>query len=366
MSNKTILSLAVAASLGLPTLAVASPDIAGGFWASWRYNTTDDSDTAETDKDTYGDIGREALILYVDGGDGPWTYSAETRFGPGSFTDVNNNSTGDNFAIHKAWLGYTINDSWDVKIGKSQVPFGWKTVNFWPGDMFQAGYGDQMDIGAKVTGSFGDFGTSIAYFHQDDWGETSTDTVDDNAHWGSSTTWRKSQTVVGDFNYTLATGDMSHKFGVSAQAGVLQDLTDADPATGGNVDYDHGSHNAGVLYYEGMMGPFTAKAEYIMVNRDIPDQNTDVENSRIALEGQYAFGNWTAYLDVTTASTDTDGNTSDDITAYSPGVKYNYGPGWFYVEYLDQNGYIGRDGDVVNQDSSDDFSSLYVTMDYYF
>ena len=72
-----------------------------------------------------------------------WLFSGEVRYGPGSFTDPLNNSSNDTFVLHKAWLGYTFNEESMLKIGKSQVPFGWKSINFWPGDMLLGGYGDQ-------------------------------------------------------------------------------------------------------------------------------------------------------------------------------------------------------------------------------
>lgn len=358
-----ICALTAAAVFAPPGLAMASDAISGGVWASWRYNNTDDSAAAERDSETGGDIGREAIILYMDDTfeDTPWSYSGEIRFGPGSFTEPSNNSTGDNFALHKAWVGYQLNESSDLKIGKSAVPFGWKTVNFWPGDGLLGGYGDQMDVGVKYTGGSGDFGFSAAYFHQDDWGENSTDTMDDNAHWGSSTTYSKGRTVVGDLNYTVGGDDTSHKFGGSVQVGKLYDQ--ANSCSANNCDaLDDGSHDAGVVYYEGEFGPAVAKAQYIMVNRDVPNQQNDVENSRIGLTGGYTFGDLFAYLEFQQASTDTEGNDADDIQAFTPGVRYDYGPGWIYLEYLDQDGFIGRDGDVTEGD----FSSFYATIDYYF
>jgi len=367
---------AAAAAIAIPSLAAASTSLSGGVWASYRYVTNSDFASPAfnqyLDEETGGDIGREALILYADHtqDDGPWSLSAETRFGPGSFTDVANNSTGDNFVIHKLWVGYDFSPDWKAYIGKSQVPFGWKTVNFWPGDLLMGGYGDQMDVGGKVSGGFGNFGLSVAYYHQDDWGETSTDTVDDNRHWGSSTTYRKIQTGVVDFNYTLQHGEnSSSQFGISAQAGRLEDLSnlqgDCSDASGNPAScsgMDNGSHNAVALYYQGQYGPATAKAEVIRVNRDVPNMTNDVKNTRYALEGGYAFGNWFAYLDATAATTDTDGNNADTVHAYAPGVRYDYGPGWFYVEYLKSDGDIGRNGDIYEAD----FDALYVTMDYYF
>merc|ERR1711974_64808 len=87
------------------------------------------------------------------------------------------------------------------------------------------GYGDQMDVGFKLSSSLNAFSYDVAYYHQDDWGETSTDTVDDNGHWGSATSYRKIKTGVvnGDWNFMDG-----HTVGLSYQKGRLQDLTAAE------------------------------------------------------------------------------------------------------------------------------------------
>ncbi|MFO7788602.1 MAG: porin [Halospina sp.] len=377
--KKKLIGAAVTAAISAtaPSLAVATTNISAGVWATYRHVTNSDFGSLKfnenLDNETGGDIGEETFILYGDHtqDDGPWRLSTEVRFGPGSFTDPVNNSTGDRFAIHKLWVGRNLNDNWDVKIGKSQVPFGWKTVNFWPGDMLLGGYGDQMDVGAKFTGQLSGLDISVAYFHQDDWGETSTDTVDDNGHWGSfkgvPATYRKIKTGVADVSYTFEQeSNASSTFGISAQTGILQDIEDlgnkCDTTTCSTND--DGSHSAFAAYFEGSYGPVTTKAEVIRVKRDIPDAGVkaDIENTRYALQGGYTSGNWFAYLDATAATTDTDTNNADTVYGISPGVRYDYGPGWVYVEYLNSNGDINGDGDVYESD----FDAMYVTMDYYF
>ena len=372
MKNK-LLGAAVTAAITAtaPSLAVATTNISAGVWVNYRYLTDSDFNTvspglnSDLDSETGGDIGRESLILYGDHSqdDGPWRLSTEVRFGPGSFSDPDNNSTDTYTSIHKLWVGRNFGENWDMKIGKTQVPFGWKTVNFWPGDVLQGGYGDQMDVGVKFTGNVSGFDVAAAYFHQDDWGETSTDTIDDNGHWGSSTTYRKIQTGVADASYTFGSDGSSSEFGLSVQGGKLQDLSDhANACATSCTDLDDGSHYAYAAYYEGAYGPFTAKAEVIRVNRDVPNVANDIENTRYAVQGGYSFGNWFAYIDATAATTDTDGNNADTVHGLAPGVRYDYGPGWFYVEYLESNGDINAKGDIYEAD----FDAMYVTMDYYF
>ncbi|MCW8194778.1 hypothetical protein F6455_08265 [Proteobacteria bacterium 005FR1] len=350
--------LMAAIAAWLPCFACADDNLLIGLWANYQYLPDD-----EANKNAWGEIGGEALIIYVDGetdeDERNWAYSAEVRFGPGSFTDPENNSTGDQFAIHKAWVAWGLNDSNQIVVGKSQVPFGWKTINFWPGDILLAGYGDQMDVGLKLSGELGLMEYDTAFYLADDWGSTSTDTVDDNRHWGSSTTYRKVRTWVGDLSVNFID---DHALGVSLQTGKLQDLTGT---AGRPVD---GSHRAGVLYYMGSVGDWFAKASYIDTHRELPEAYRaqtglpkTIENQRFALELGFKREPWSFYVDATTARPDTDGTEADTISAFAPGFSYNYGPGWIYVEYLNQNGFIDRDGMILEGD----FDAFYLSIDFY-
>ena len=341
---------ALTAAAILSTAAHASPNLSGGVWFNYQYAQND-----KAQQESWGVIDSEALILYADGNvpDTPWTYSAETRIGPGSFTDANNNSTGSQFGIHKAWVGYQFEDGPMITIGKSQVPFAWKTYNFWPGDMLLAGYGDQMDVGVKVSQTLGALHYDAALYLADDW-STSTDTMDDNGHWGSKATYRKVQTFVGNLKYSI--NDMA-TVGVSAQSGGLQELVSGD----GEVS---GDHNAAALYYTLKVGGLWAKASYIMSERNLPNEVADVtiENDRYAAEVGLNTGNWSFYADLTYAEPGTDGNDTDTIRAFAPGMSYDYGPGWMYLEYLTQDGYVDRNGMALEGD----FDALYATIDFYF
>lgn len=341
--------------------SMAGAELSAGIW--WVYqNVQEGSDDAD------GEFADPALIIYAsdDGSHGPWGFSGEMRIGTGSFTDPANNNSGDNFSMHKAWISYQIDEHNQLKLGKSQVPFGWKTSNFWPGDMLQGGYGDQMDIGAKLTGQSAGIHYDVAYYTQDDWGKTSTDTVDDNGHWGSSTTYRKGETIVLNADLPFGKG---HTIGASLQQGKLEDLTNA--ASGGRIR-DDGKHRAADLNYTYTKDNFNFKYRFIDVMRDFTDldaciaatacPNVKVENQRHAVHVDYKKDKWLYYLEVTAASTDTIGNNSRDVVAFAPGVSYNYGPGWLYAEYLVQDGFISRFGDV----GEGDFRALYLSFDFYF
>ena len=372
---KSALGLFAASAVCTPITATAGAELSAGVW--WVYQNVTNSDfnsasfSEDLDNETGGNFADPALILYADddGSHGPWHFSAETRIGTGSFTSAANNNSGDNFTVHKAWIGYDLTEETSLKIGKSQVPFGWKTANFWPGDGLQGGYGDQMDVGLKLSGDAGAIHYDAAYYHQDDWGEDSTDTVDDNGHWGSSATYRKIKTGVVNVDWNFLE---HHTVGASAQYGRMQDLV---PVANGNpsASNDEGTHQAYDLHYMFEMDNWSAKYRFISVERDFDGMDAllasadapvddKIENQRHVVEVGYNQNNWFYYVDAGVASTDTTGNDADDVQFIAPGVRYQYGPGWIYFEYLQSDGDINAYGDVYESD----FDAVYVAFDFYF
>jgi len=388
MPNKLVTEILPCAALILAALAPVSvpaqPQLSAGVW--WVYGYITESDFSSLnfsqalDNTTGGNFSDPALVFYADddGSHRPWGYSAELRMGRGSFTDPVNNSSGGTLVMHKAWIDYQFRENLELKIGKNQVPFGWKTVNFWPGDLLQGGYGDQMDPGLKLSGQSGAFAYDLAYYHQDDWGETSTDTVDDGGHWGSSSTYRKIKTGVVNADWKP---DEANTLGVSWQSGRMQDLVPLDdtnniPAEATN---DNGRHDALDLHYLYEGEQFTGKYRYIRTRRDFDgmdsfwDANSDnlahpqpadteVRTNRHVAHLGWQQGAWHYVLEASTATTDTEGNSADRIQGWAPGVRYNYGPGWIYLEYIAQDGDIDRNGDIYEAD----FRSAYVAFDFYF
>lgn len=327
-----------------------------GVWANYSYLPGD-----KTSQDTWGRIGDEAAILYAQGqadeNEGTWSYGAELRIGPGSFTDPENNSTGDRIALHEAWAAWQLTEHQLLVVGKNQVPFGWKTVNFWPGDIHLAGFGDQMDVGVRLSGNALPWRYDVGFYLADDWG-TSTDTVDDNRHWGSTDTFRKVRTWVGNLVYNFGG---RHALGFSIQAGKLQDLTDI----GGNkVD---GDHRAAAIHYQSNFDNFYTGVSYISMQRHLPTHYLQqaqlpdsIENQRLAGKLGYEQGKWNFYVDLSLAEPDSS-REMKRIYAAAPGFRYDYGPGWIYVEYLYQTGDLNRDGMVVKGH----FDAVYVTVDFY-
>jgi hypothetical protein len=359
--KKSLLALAIAASATAP--AYASTAISGGIWLNHQQTTEDTgSDNSVREADTFGTVNSEALILYIDHQqeDSAWQLSAEWRTGPGSFSDGSNNSTGDTSGFHKLWVGYNFSKDRKVVIGKSQVPFGFGTSNFWPGDMGLGGYGDQLDVGVKFSDKQDAISYDLAWYIADDFGATSTDTMDDNGHWGSSTTYRKVNTAVANVGFDLSENST---VGLSYQQGELQDLTGTFSDTGSIF----GDHNALDVWYTGTYGNVGVKAQVMATQRNGLDEISavadEVKTIRQSLTVSYAAGPFNYYIDYTGVASDTDGNDANDLVAFAPGVSYNYGPGWIYAEYLTQNKGVNGNGDI-GKDSK--FSAMYLTIDYYF
>jgi hypothetical protein len=366
--KKSLLALAIAASATAP--AYASTAISGGIWLNHQQTTEDTgSDNSVREADTFGTVNSEALILYIDHQqeDSAWQLSAEWRTGPGSFSDGSNNSTGDTSGFHKLWVGYNFSKDRKVVIGKSQVPFGFGTSNFWPGDMGLGGYGDQLDVGVKFSDKQDAISYDLAWYIADDFGATSTDTMDDNGHWGSSTTYRKVNTAVANVGFDLSENST---VGLSYQQGELQDLTGTFSDTGSIF----GDHNALDVWYTGTYGNVGVKAQVMATQRNGLDEISavadEVKTIRQSLTVSYAAGPFNYYIDYTGVASDTDGNDASDMVAFAPGVSYNYGPGWIYAEYLTQSNYLDSNADVADTgNASNDeskFSAMYLTIDYYF
>lgn len=379
--KKSLLALAIAASVAAP--ASASTAISGGIWLNYQnvIKDKDFTDAEQRDQATLGDVNSEALILYIDHQqeDSDWQLSAEWRTGPGSFSDGAHNSTGDFSGFHKLWVGYNFSETRKVVIGKSQVPFGWATINFWPGDMALGGYADQMDVGVKFSDKIDSISYDLAWYISDDFGETSTDTMDDNNHWGggqsTASVYRKVNTAVANVGYDLSA---SQTIGASFQQGELQETTSVNIGTDDTVDpaddSTFGGHNAWDVWYTGTYGNLGVMAQVMGTQRDGLDKvgagADKVKTLRQALTLSYATGPFNYYIEYTGASSDTDLNKASDMVAFAPGVSYNYGPGWIYAEYLTQTNYIDLNGDVADngdvKNTDFEFSALYLTVDYYF
>ena len=97
-------------------LSLAShAQVSSGIWFNYKYQT---QPSDNPDQETWGTLGDEAIILYLDhqAKASPWLFSAEFRAGPGSFTDPNNNSTGSIYFLFQRILKVSVVDAYIIMI----------------------------------------------------------------------------------------------------------------------------------------------------------------------------------------------------------------------------------------------------------
>jgi len=105
-----------------------------------------------------GNRGRSGLDLFRIGADGALDdvlLSAEYRFYP--FMDV----------LHHGWLGYRFDDTSQIELGVTKVPFGllpYAAHNFWFGVPYYLGLSDDYDLGAKYVRTDGPLDLRLAFF----------------------------------------------------------------------------------------------------------------------------------------------------------------------------------------------------------
>lgn len=386
-----------AAALLLPVgPATAWTDAVGfGMWLNYEYNN--DTDTSGHD-DTYGDANFESFNIYADHTHNDWFFTGEVRFGAGSFQgtgipDAANQAADRNVVgIKQLAIGRHLDEAWTVELGKTAVPFTWSRINFWPGERLTSGFGDQRNLGVKLSGDpEGPVDMSFMFIKNQNFG-TDTTSLDDGSlsHWGTNNTYRKLNTLVADFGYTIG----ATRFGVSVQGGQLanqsgsDELDDAGEAEGALGDAEETeSHWAVGVYTEGRYGPVDLKAQAVHYDQDQFDEGvldpdgfqeglTKGEGQVVGVSAGYDATPWYTYFDWTMRFQDSElaGATNDqrffgedrtmDLVL---GSRYDYGPGWFYAELLLTNltqeddpagGFYAREGKRNEV--------LFLTADYYF
>ncbi len=385
--NKTTKSLAVsgaALTLAAPmssALAALEDSVSLGAWANYTYKN--DNDASE---DTLGEIDYPSFNIYVNHHpeDTPWYFDAELRIGSGSFQSFSGDDR--EWGFKELAVGRELSEQWTMTLGKTKVPFGWKTFNFWPGARMLSGYEDQMNVGIRFdSDAAGPWDASYMLIKSQNWGDDTT-SLDDGTfqNWGfnqntnlggrgngRNNTYRKINTAVGDWGYSA--GDT--RYGLSAQVGQLVDQQETSETE---------THYAAALYTEGDYGAFDLNTEVVYYDQgdpsDLADGVSDAsyqtrgQGQIAAVSGGYQAGDWYSYVDWNMRFPDSDRSFSTDDTMDTVlGTRYNYGPGWIYTEVLISN--VTDESDPVvdpayvdpsAQRTGETTETLYVTMDYYF
>ncbi|GEM_PF-3395030 len=416
--NKTTKSLAAsgaALTLAAPmssALGALEDSVSFGAWFNYEYVNDN-----KADENVGGDIDYPSFNIYVNHhpDDTPWFLDAELRIGEGSFQSFSGDDR--EWGFKELAVGRSYGEAWTMRLGKTEVPFTYSRFNFWPGERMARGFGDQYNPGLRLdydpSGSA--FDMSLMFIKSQNWGDDTT-SQDDGAkigydvnslgqHWGSNETYRKVNTLVGDFGIT--TGDFRHGLSVQAgqlatQEGVYNDITPDDPSTIDGGDETE-THWAAGLYTEGSVEALELAGQVVHFDQgdlgDLYASDTEDDKGRAPAneefepgevtsfetrgEGQMAMlsagynaGDFFNYADLSMRFPDSDLD-QDDTTDLVLGSRYDYGPGWIYAEFTLTN-LTQEDTPVSFQEdapvsqggfyttSGDRQETVHLTMDYYF
>lgn len=245
--------------------------IGGAMRANWVYGdyspTSTNASTRRRTKEI-GDVDLELLRLDMDIDYNGIIGRAEYRYY-------------DTYGMLKdAWLGFRTDDYGTLKAGIVRVPFGpspWGVSTSWFFDQhYYLGLSDDMDLGVRWTGPFGDLTVDVAYYLQDE-GNWQGDSLDSARYSYDPVKWRKSAAENGDTADATENGfEEKHQFnlrliyaienfgdlGTSFQYGKLK---------GTNVDDDGAYHLAASGHAKNSLWNFTLYSQVTYYKYNITD-----------------------------------------------------------------------------------------------
>lgn len=331
--------------------------IGGAMRINYGYKDWD-----ESQEDKYGDFGFNLFRLNVDGSINDWILSAEYRF----YSYMN--------TIHHGYIGYNVNDEWQLQLGIQQVPFGlqpYASHNYWSSGAYYIGFEDDYDLGVKALYSEGPWSLALAFYKNDELanaGSTdrySIDVINTDAD-GYAGAQADGNEETNQFNVRLAYcfdhGDSgTTEVGVSGEWGQLYNtITD-----------DTGSHWATGLHMNGNYGRWNVQLEYAAYEYD-PENPQGLDDDIITMGAfGYAWGapaqaqigianvaytipvsvKWldsvTFYSDNTVIKpTENDQPTSWQNVA---GALLASGPIYFYLDIISAENMIFSNGNMVDE-----------------
>lgn len=252
--------------------------VGGALRVNYGYKDWDDRQD-----ETFGDFAFDLFRLNLDGEIGNWLLSAEYRFYPEY----------DFHTIHHGYVGYNINDAWQVQAGIHQVPFGlqpYASHNFWFSGAYYVGLEDDYDMGVKGLYEEGPLQLALAFYKNGELGSASnTDRysvdVTNNAAGGYAGAQADGNEETNQVNarlaYAVEHGEFgSSEFGVSGQWGQL--YNSATDKTG--------DHWASALHMNGNYGNWNVQLEYATYEYD-PENPAGFDDDIITMGGySYSWG----------------------------------------------------------------------------
>ena len=377
MNNKTkslVLSGAAAAMAMPMSSALALDDVLGfGAWINYEYDNEAD--------ETAGNIDYESFNIYANHEHDDWFFDAEVRFGGGSFQNFSGDTfedTTQSWGIKELAIGRHYGEEWTMTIGKTSIPFAWSRYNFWPGARQASGFDDSDGTGIRFDWDPVDsqIDSSLMFVKNQNMGDDPTQQDDGTfGFWqggdqNDDLAYYRGNTLIGDIGFTA----YDTRWGFSAQGGQLIGY---DGSRIGTDDTE--SFWAVSPYFESQLGNFdvSGKLVHYDLGDDVGGVSTPGEGQVAALSAGFAQGDWYHYTDLTMHLPDdgssivTNGANADDADNTIDAVlgsRYNYGPGWIYLEYYATNvtsedNPTGNTGYVYQDDVN---HVVNITMDYYF
>jgi hypothetical protein len=310
----------------------------------------------------YGDAGFDLFRVNADGEIDDWILSAEYRF----YSYMN--------TIHHGYVGYNINDNWQVQAGVHQVPFGlqpFASHNFWFSGAYYVGLEDDYDMGVKGLYSDGSLDLTLAFYKNDELGNSSStdrysiDVIsnDDDGFSGAQGAGNEETNQFnGRLAYTFDHGDLGDtELGVSGQWGQLYNKNTRDT----------GDQWAAGLHMNGNYGKWNVQLEYATYEYD--PENPDSYDDNIITMGAFA-SSWgvPAEADIAIANIaytlPTGLKWLDSITFYSDntviepsasnqptiwqnvvGAMFASGPVYTYLDIISAENMIFSNGNMVDE-----------------
>ncbi|MBK5942566.1 hypothetical protein [Halorhodospira halophila] len=366
MNNKTkslVLSGAAVALATPMSSALALDDVLGfGAWMNYSYNDEED--------ETAGNIDFESFNIYANHEHDDWFFDAEVRFGSGSFQNFSGQTVADDGDDSLAWgikelaIGRHYGDDWTMTVGKTSIPFAWSRYNFWPGARQASGFDDSDGTGIRFDWDPGtELDGSLMFVKNQNMGDDPTQQDDGTfGFWEGDNDYFRGNTLIGDVGFTA----LETRWGFSAQAGELISTGDASESE---------SFYALSPYFEGTYGGIDVSGK--IVHYDLEDEvegtPTPDEGQVLALSAGVPQGDWYHYTDLSMQLPDDDSSLRLDDSADADntmdavlGTRYNYGPGWIYLEALVTN--VTEEDNPTGTGVYEDDTNFVIdiTMDYYF
>ncbi len=345
-----------------------------GAWLSFNYSY---QDWNREGRSRGGDMALDFLGLTLNGSLNDMILSTEYRWY--SYMDV----------IVQAWIGYNFNEHWQGQVGVMKVPFGllpYDSHNYWFGIPFYVGLSDNYDMGVKLTGSKDPWDIRLAFFKNEEWGDSSNKgryTIDIIRESDSGQYNEDINRFNARFAYTFHHTDGNRtELGISGQIGQLY-----------NSETDEsGSHWAGALHLNGFYGPYNlmlqaARYEYNPENPDGVSNNTVLvggfeDTNLLASKGMvYSAGlsydlpvNWGPISKLTFYNDNSflvkDENDFNDSQLHALGLMVTAEPVYTFIDfYMSRNMvWLGGENNPMAEGVSDaDWNTLFnINFAYYY